>query len=132
MPEISGWSHVSLSVRDRDATVKWYEDVLGFKTLTEMNDQDGYVRTLMMHPSGVVLGFQQHTANAGEEFGPERTGLDHVGFGVASREELDAWAVRLGELGVTQSPVAETIYGHVLCFRDPDDLQLEFFYSPLV
>ena len=132
MPEISGWSHLSLSVRDRDASVKWYSEVLGFQPLAAMDDQDGYVRTLLRHPQGMVLAFQQHDANGGETFGPERTGLDHLGFAVAAREDLDAWALRLGELGVTQSPVAETLFGHVLCFRDPDDMQLELFYSPFV
>jgi glyoxylase I family protein len=132
MPRISGWSHLSLSVRDRDATVKWYQDVLGFKPLAVMDDQDGYVRTLLIHPSGVVLAFQQHDANAGEEFGPERTGLDHFGLAVETLEDLDGWAEHLAGFGVTQSPIAKTLFGSVLCFRDPDGLQLELFHSPLV
>lgn len=132
MAEISGWSHLSLSVRDRDASVKWYADVLGFRPLAVMDDQEGYVRTLMLHPAGVVLGFQQHDANDSEAFAPHRTGMDHLGFAVATRQDLDAWAERFAELGIAQSPIAETAFGHVLNFRDPDDLQLELFYSPLV
>jgi glyoxylase I family protein len=130
MPEITGWSHVSLSVRDRAVSAAWYGEVFGFKPLAEMNDEDGYVRTLLLHDSGVVLGLQQHDANSGDGFAPQRTGLDHMSFGVASREELDAWSARFTELGVTQSPIVTTLFGDVLCFRDPDDVQLELFFSP--
>jgi glyoxylase I family protein len=132
MPEITGLSHLSLSVRDRDASVAWYGELFGFKPLAVMDDQDGYVRTITMNPSGMVLAFQQHQANEGEDFAPHRTGLDHLGFGVADREELEAWIARFDELGVAYTPIAETLFGQVLCFRDPDGLQLELFYSPMV
>ena len=31
---------------------------------------------------------------------------------------------------LTQSPIADEPYGSVLVFRDPDNIQLEFFASP--
>ena len=132
MPQISGWSHVSLSVRDRDASAKWYSDLFGFKHLAAMNDQDGYVRTLLIHDSGAVLGLQQHDANDTSTFAPDRTGLDHLSFGVKTLEELQEWQAKLAELGVTHTPITETLFGSVLCFRDPDDIQLELFFSPLL
>ena len=132
MPEITGWSHMSLSVRDRDASVQWYGDLFGFKPLAVMNDQDGYVRTILMHDTGAVLALQQHDANDAAAFTPAHTGLDHMSFAVGSPEELQAWAERFAELGVTHSPIADTPFGQVLCFRDPDDIQLELFFSPYV
>ncbi|MFC6934681.1 VOC family protein [Actinomadura yumaensis] len=63
----------------------------------------------------------------GGGFDHRRTGLDHLAFAVADRAELDAWAKRFAELGIAHSPVAETAFGPVLCFRDPDGVQLELF-----
>jgi hypothetical protein len=31
---------------------------------------------------------------------------------------------------LTQSPIADEVYGSVLVFRDPDNIQLEFFAPP--
>lgn len=128
MPELSGWSHVSLSVRDREASAAFYADVLGFEKFEVVADPrfDEYV---MLHrPTGMVLCLQQHHANAGEAADPARTGADHVAFRVATRDELDAWAQRLAELDVRHSPVADREYGAVLCLRDPDEFQLELFW----
>jgi hypothetical protein len=46
---------------------------------------------------------------------------------VTSRDELDACAAELAERGVPFSPVAETPIGTVIVFRDPDNIQLEFW-----
>jgi glyoxylase I family protein len=127
--DITGISHVALSCRDLEASERWYTDVLGFTHLADMEAED-YQRKLLIHPGGVVVGLQQHDGNSGEAFGPSRTGLDHLAFSVAQRADLDEWSQRFAELGVTHSPVAETPWGQVLCFRDPDDIQLELFWFP--
>ena len=56
------------------------------------------------------------------------------------REDLEAWQGHLEANGVvrsdiadkplTQSPIADEPYGSVLVFRDPDNIQLEFFSAP--
>jgi glyoxylase I family protein len=127
MPTITGFSHISLSVRDRDRSRDFYRDVLGFGVLEE-NNEDDFLEWILVHPTGAVLCLQQHKTNAGESFTPQRTGLDHVGFKVGDRAALDAWAGRLDALGVVRSPITDRDYGGVLCFRDPDDIQLELFY----
>ena len=68
------------------------------------------------------------------------TGLDHVGFAVPTRADLEAWQQHLEANGVvrkdaaatalTQSPIADEPYGSVLVFRDPDNVQLELFCPP--
>jgi glyoxylase I family protein len=130
MPKIAGFSHVSLSVTDRDASVAFYRDLFGFQPF-ESNDGDRWLETISVHPdTGAVLCFQQHRDNHAERFEPRRTGLDHLAFRVASRAELDGWQTRLAELDVRHSPIVDEEYGSVLCLRDPDDIQLELFHRP--
>ncbi len=128
MPEFAGLSHVSLSVRDRDASRAWYGDVLGFQMLEE-SVEDAYEEWILMHPrTRVILCLQQHRRNQGEEFDPSRTGGDHVGFRVQSRADLDEWERWFEKKEVVYSPTVDREYGSVLCFKDPDRIQLELFY----
>jgi hypothetical protein len=43
------------------------------------------------------------------------------------RVELERWEERLRESQVTFTPIAETPIGSVIVFRDPDNIQLEFW-----
>ena len=52
-----------------------------------------------------------------------------MGFAVDNREALDAWQARLADLGVEHSPVEDTASGSVLVFRDPDQIQLEMWWT---
>jgi catechol 2,3-dioxygenase-like lactoylglutathione lyase family enzyme len=89
-------------------------------------------------PRAIVL--HRHDANEREQFAETRTGLDHVGFMVADRQELEAWQMHLDKQGVkrskaadrplTQSPIADESYASVLVFRDPDNIRLELFAPP--
>lgn len=127
MPTLAGFSHVSLSVRDRECSAEWYGTVFGFQILERLSEER-FDEIITVHPTGMVLCLQQHHQNAGEPADPVRTGADHIAFRVADRAELDRWAERLTELGVRQSPVVDRDYGAVLCLRDPDDFQLELFF----
>jgi glyoxylase I family protein len=127
MPEVQGFSHVSLSVRDREKSLAFYAEVFGFDAFQRLADED-FDEIVMVHPTGMVLCLQQHHANTGAPADPTRTGADHLAFRVGTRRELDAWSERLHELGVRHSPVVDRDYGAVLCLRDPDDFQLELFH----
>jgi len=128
MPEWAKVSHTSFSVRDAESSAQWSQRVLGMEEL-ERVEEDGWHCIVLLHPaSATVLEYQQHDANQGERFDPRRTGLDHVGFQVRSRAELDEWRDHFEELGVDHSPIADREYGSVLTFRDPDGIQLEMFF----
>ena len=129
-PQISGISHVDLSVTDLDASTSWYRDLLDMVDLFgHRNEERGYEVLYMMEPnSGVVMGFEQHDANPGTPFDERRVGLDHLSWSVESREQLDAWLARLDERGIPHSGIAEAEMWDVLVFRDPDNVQLEFIY----
>jgi catechol 2,3-dioxygenase-like lactoylglutathione lyase family enzyme len=125
---ITGWAHVTLSVRDHDRSVRWYQEILGFHpAATETSPQ--WTRTLCVHPgSGTILVLHQHTSSGGAEFDEQRAGLDHLALGVTDRNALAAWQERLTALGVTCSPITPTGRGGLaINFRDPDSIALELF-----
>lgn len=129
---IAGISHVSLSVRDLDASLAFYRDGLGLATLTE--PFEGVVfegREAMLLAGRIALCLQEHAANQGEDFDPTRTGLDHLAFHLRSVEELERWDQRLTELGIDHSPVKPAgRFGSMIELRDPDGVQLELFAFP--
>ncbi len=128
MPAWHKISHVSFSVGDIDVTAQWFEQVLGCKAFDEV-EGDGWRGVMLIHPpSSTVLECQQHEANQGEAFDPRRTGLDHIGLKVGSRDELAEWQAHFKRLGVDFTPIADREYGSVLTFRDPDERQFEMFY----
>ena len=93
---------------------------------------------MLIAPDGqLVSALHRHDANDGNLFTEAATGLDHGGFAVPSRHDLETWQQHLQTRGVTltyradkpltQSPIADEPYGSVLVFRDPDNIQLELF-----
>jgi catechol 2,3-dioxygenase-like lactoylglutathione lyase family enzyme len=132
--------HVALTVTDLDASIAWYEQLFDIRFRVEAPHPGGVGMLLADDDWELVIVLHRHDTNAREPFHETRTGLDHLGFGVPTRDELVAWQDRLDELGVrrvdtadralTQSPIADTPYGAILVFRDPDNIQLEFFAPP--
>jgi glyoxylase I family protein len=120
--------YVGLSVTDVRRSAGWYRKVLGMETDRENiggaawpSDWD---EVLLVHPgSGLRIGLLQHPTNDGSTFSEFRTGLDHVEFEVGTMRELAEWRRHLDELGVPYSGARP----HIVTFRDPDNIQLEFF-----
>jgi catechol 2,3-dioxygenase-like lactoylglutathione lyase family enzyme len=128
MPDITGINHVSVTVTDVDKSVEWYKQVLGLvELMKEQHPADeGYGVVLGKPDWSICVGVHTHPTNGKERFSEDRTGLDHVGFMVANRGELDTWKQRLEELGVEHSPINDRQGYATLVFRDPDNIQLEF------
>lgn len=126
MPRLTGLAHITLSVRDRDASVDFYRTVLGFREVAT-RDEPQWLRTTCRHPCGVVMGFTQHTDHFNAMFDPRRTGVDHVAFEVSCQGELEAWEDRLTDLDIDHSPIVHFDQGSVVSFFDPDGFQLELF-----
>ena len=132
--------HIALTVTDIDASVAWYEDVFRLQYRVDVPHEGGMGKLLADDARELMIVLHQHEKNDGGEFGEVSTGLDHVGFLVPGRSDLEAWQSHLVVNGVarvevadrplTQSPISDEAYGSVLVFRDPDNIQLELFSEP--
>ena len=132
--------HIALTVTDVTASVPWYEEVFGVRFLMDVPHQGGVGKLLMNETHDLMIVLHEHDTNNGGLFAETATGLDHVGFVVPTRVDLEAWQSHLDTNGVarssvadkplTQSPIADENYGSVLVFRDPDNIQLELFSPP--
>jgi catechol 2,3-dioxygenase-like lactoylglutathione lyase family enzyme len=136
----TGIHHIALTVTDLDASMAWYEKVFGITYKMEEAHEGGTGKLLADDEWKLTVVLHRHDANQNENFMESRTGLDHVGLVVPTREDLEAWQAHLAENGVektdradrplTQSPINDRPYGSVLVFRDPDNIQLEMFAPP--
>ena len=139
-PATAHLNHVALTVTDLDASVQWYGKVFGLAHRMDVPHEGGIGKLLSDDEFALVFVLHRHDVSTGKAFHESRTGLDHVGLGVPTRDDLLAWQEHLAGHGVvrtevadrplTQSPIADEPYGSVLVFRDPDNIQLELFAPP--
>jgi catechol 2,3-dioxygenase-like lactoylglutathione lyase family enzyme len=126
MPAIA---HVALTVTDLDASQEWYTRVLGVKPV--IDEDTGPFRHIVYQLGDTLLGLHGFPVLSSDEPSDERRpGLDHVAFGCANRGELEQWAARLDELGISRGEIVDAGYGSGLAFRDPDNIALELFAPP--
>lgn len=132
--------HLALTVTDLDASVRWYQELFDIQFLMDVPHPGGLGKVLSDQAHQLMVVLHRHDANEGVLFGETSTGLDHAGFFVPTRADLEAWQDHLEAHGVvrtdvadkplTQSAIADEPYGSVLVFRDPDNIQLELFAPP--
>lgn len=126
-----GLTHVAVTVRDLGRSRPWYQSLFGSDPVLDESTDSGFHHVVWMLDGGSLFGIHQHGRSAPDgEFSEFRVGLDHVGFGCADRAELQRWADRLDELGITHGGIVDAHYGSGLSFRDPDGIALEFFAAP--
>ena len=132
--------HLALTVTDLDASMRWYQYVFDVSYQMDGPHPGGLGKVLADDTWELMIVLHRHDSNDASLFAETTTGLDHAGFAVPSRSELEAWQTHLEANGVTrcatadkpltQSPIADEAYGSVLVFRDPDNIQLELFAPP--
>ena len=114
--------HVAIICSDRDKSLDFYMNKLGFEMIREaVRPQD----TLIMLRSGATVLELFIKPDAPQRVNdPEALGLRHLAFHVENMDEAVAW---LNSRGVETEPVRnETINGgRFTFFRDPDGLPLE-------
>jgi glyoxylase I family protein len=129
--------HLAITVTDLDASVRWYESVFDVHPILDIPHDGGVGKILAGSDRQLMIALHQHETNDGSLFTETATGLDHGGFAVPSRRDLELWQEHLEANGVigadtadkplTQSAIADEPYASVLVFRDPDNIQLELF-----
>lgn len=131
MPDgrLTGFHHLSLTVRDLDASAAWYEAIFDLETVLDEPGTDRRARVYRLRDTQAMLGLTEHATSDGSTFRHDRTGLDHAAFSVADRDDMDAWAARLDNADVEHSDVIDIPMGAILNFSDPDGIRLSIFYE---
>ncbi|WP_020661075.1 VOC family protein [Amycolatopsis benzoatilytica] len=127
-----GLQHVAITVSDLQRSTEWYTRLFGAGPVLDEDEEGGeFHHTVFALDGGMLFGLHTHLGRETRDRADERrTGLDHVGFAVASHAELAEWAKRLDELGIPHGGVKKAHYGSGVSFRDPDNIPLEFFAGP--
>jgi glyoxylase I family protein len=127
--------HLRLTVTDVQRSREFYTSLLGFQVAVESPPPDDPAAAevfsilfggVVMIRGNVLMGLRP-MAPAGDRFHPDRVGLDHLSFGVPTREDLED-AVRLFDSrGVPHGAITRlpSFAIDVLPFEDPDGIQLE-------
>jgi glyoxylase I family protein len=122
-PRVSGISHLGLSVTDLDRSIAFYRDMLGAVLVRAPYDGDNSSfsgQLAWIRLGSLAIDLYQHAATRDESFDPAQTGLDHLAFVSATREELEAWARWLDEHDVARSPIREANdVASMFDFKDP-------------
>lgn len=124
-----GVAHVALTVRDVRASAEWYKRLFQLDPVLD-EDAGDFHHIVFMLPGGVMIGLHEHPSTDPGTFNETNMGLDHLAFACTDRSELERWAGRLEEMGITNSGVEDHSYGSDVSFRDPDNIALEFFAPP--
>jgi glyoxylase I family protein len=125
----AGVHHITLNVTDLEVSRAFYEGLLGFGV-----DQDfpGEKLRLRLAEDGTRLVLRPLLPGtpAGDQFSEYRAGLDHIAIG-AAREEVFRLAETLRRAGLAADLHRNRGSEHAMVtFRDPDNIQWEFFEEP--
>jgi catechol 2,3-dioxygenase-like lactoylglutathione lyase family enzyme len=124
MSSFPAFNHYALTVSNLQRSIEWYEHLFGSPPVAVM-EEDTFRAAIWFEPMFAIHENRQQLE--GDVFDEFRIGLDHIAFGCASREELGSWPARLDALGIEHGEILDRPYGAGLAFRDPDNIQLEFF-----
>jgi catechol 2,3-dioxygenase-like lactoylglutathione lyase family enzyme len=140
--------HTGLTVRDLDASLRFYRDLLGMEVLFEAEREGGYFGAIVGYPDArvrmahVVFPGSEHRLEIFEYIRPEPrgdpgeprdVGITHVCLAV---EDMEALHARLAAAGVDfySEPVlvdqGVSAGGWGVYLRDPDGITVELFQPP--
>jgi glyoxylase I family protein len=127
--------HLRLTVTDVARSRQFYTSLLGFEVAVEspLPGDPAAAETFkilfggcVMIRGNLLMGLRP-MAPESDRFDPDRVGLDHLSFSVASRAELEQAVQLFDERCVTHGEITTLpSFGiDVLSFEDPDGVQLE-------
>jgi catechol 2,3-dioxygenase-like lactoylglutathione lyase family enzyme len=134
-----GFSHVGVSTHQMDATIRFYEGILGLRrvvdSLTRLKSGgtlrevyfdigDGQV-IVFMEPRSVPGIASDYDTGINEALGVPR-GMYHYAFKVGSLEALEARRQDLRRHGVDVSAIIDLGHARSIFLFDPNGIQLEY------
>jgi len=148
MAQILKPHHMGIQVRDLDASVRFYRDVLGFELVFQWNPQAEYIRTITGYPGadihaailkmpGAELYLEileyRNVEKAPVDTRTANPGTAHMAFYTDDCEalyaELTAKGVRSVSPPVTPS-IGPNKGGRAVYMIDPDGIRVEFIQTP--
>jgi len=123
---LNGLRHLALLVPNLEECERFYVDVLGLQVLHRAHKDLVY---LSCGNDNLSLG---RLAGGGRPAAPQR--MDHFGFIVDTREDVDAWHAYLRERGLTivQEPFDHKDGARSFYFLDPAGNEVQPLYHPAV
>lgn len=128
-----GYAHVRLTVTDLDRSRTFYDDIFGLPVAVELPagaDEATRERFAFLF-GGIIYQLGDSLLGlrpvASDRFDEDRVGLDHVSFAVEGLVELEAMVELLDSRGIGHSGIKDLGTGHILEFRDPDNIALELY-----
>lgn len=125
MTNRQGIDHVTLTVSDINQTKDFYEQL--FQTKLEKDNENSFSLLAVDIPVWFVQWKNRHP---NDKFDETRIGLDHIAFSLDTVKELEKFVARLKDMGVKTEGLQKFAgkFPYV-AFRDPDNIQTEFFIS---
>ena len=122
-------THLALGVRNLDRTIDFYRRHAGLRVVHDR--LDGASRVVWLGEDREDVRFVLVLFEVTGERPPAPSTLQHLGFAVGSREEVDAAAASGRAEGVlAMEPLyAGPVVGYFCILNDPDGNQVEFSYG---
>ena len=122
-PEMNGMHHVALQVRKYEETRSFYVDQIGLKIEWEPDSNNVY---LTSGTDNLAL----HRAK-GDIVESAQT-LDHIGFTLEKKEQVDEWYAYLKDLQteIVNPPRTHRDGARSLYFKDPEGTLVQIIYHP--
>lgn len=123
--QTSGMHHITIRVTDMERSKRFYSEVLGFDVQTAADD----FAFFQAGPTLIALRLPLEGTPPGDRFSEYRIGVDHLAFAVDERGELQKLVEALASAGVETAgiEVDPVLNKEYVCFRDPDNVQWEFY-----
>lgn len=121
----TGVHHITIRVSDMERSRVFYQEVLGFEV--ERPAPDRY--RFWVGDTRIVLKPPLEGTPQGDRFSEYRVGPDHIALAVEDRGELEKAVETLRKAGVNTRGIQlePALDKEFVCFRDPDNVQWEFF-----
>jgi catechol 2,3-dioxygenase-like lactoylglutathione lyase family enzyme len=123
------FTHCALHVSDLDTSIAFYRSYCGMEIVKEHGEGAG--RVAWLATPGEEANFVLVLLGGGPMHEQEKDDMTHYGFGVATREDIDAIAERAGQDGCLHWEPRDYAppTGYLCAVEDPTGYIIEFSYG---